>query len=79
AYIFMGTNFVMMTYYQSIGHIRMATWITAAREIVILLILLMILPRLFGLTGIWLAIPISEFIVLLTIYYYHKKWYSLDT
>jgi len=74
AYLFMGTNFVMMTYYQSIGQIRMATWITAAREIVILLILLAIMPRLFGLTGVWLAIPTSEFIVLMTIFYYHRKW-----
>lgn len=73
AYIFMGTNFVMMTYYQSIGQIRMATWITASREIVILLILLAILPSLFGLTGVWLAIPLSEFIVLLTIFYYQTK------
>ncbi|KAA0955340.1 MATE family efflux transporter [Planococcus sp. ANT_H30] len=76
AYLFMGTNFVMMTYYQSIGHIRMATWITAAREMIVLLILLMIMPRLFGLTGVWLAIPTSEFIVLVTIYYYHRKWHS---
>src|SRR5690606_16412861 len=66
-YLFMGTNFVMMTYYQSTGQIRMATWITAAREIVVLLILLSILPVFFGVTGAWLAIPISEFIVLLTI------------
>lgn len=76
AYIFMGTNFVMMTYYQSIGQIRMATWITASREIVILLILLAILPALFGLTGVWLAIPLSEFFVLLTIFYYHWKWHQ---
>ena len=74
AYIFMGINFVMMTYYQSIGQIRMATWITASREIVILLILLAILPPIMGLTGVWLAIPFSEFIVLLTIFYYHRKW-----
>lgn len=77
AYLFMGTNFVMMTYYQSIGQIRMATWITASREIVILLILLMILPPLFGLTGVWLAIPTSEFIVLLTIFYYQRRWNDL--
>ncbi|AQU80974.1 MULTISPECIES: MATE family efflux transporter [Planococcus] len=76
AYLFMGTNFVMMTYYQSIGHIRMATWITAAREMIVLLILLMIMPRLFGMTGVWLAIPTSEFIVLVTIYFYHRKWHS---
>ncbi|WP_203333524.1 MATE family efflux transporter [Planococcus beigongshangi] len=72
-YLFMGTNFVMMTYYQSTGKIRMATWITAAREIVILLILLSILPVFFGVTGAWLAIPISEFIVLLTIIFYQRK------
>ncbi|MFJ7936677.1 MATE family efflux transporter [Sporosarcina sp. NPDC096371] len=76
AYLFMGTNFVMMTYYQSIGQIRMATWITASREIVILLILLAIMPRLFGLTGVWLAIPVSELIVLITIFFYHRKWNS---
>lgn len=74
AYLFMGSNFVMMTYYQSIGRIRMATWITAARGIIVLFVMLMILPRLFGLTGIWLAVPASELIVLITIYYYHKKW-----
>lgn len=79
AYLFMGINFVMMTYYQSIGHIRMATWITAAREIIVLLILLLIMPRLFGLTGVWLVVPTSELIVLLTIYYYNRKWHSQNT
>lgn len=74
AYLFMGTNFVMMTYYQSTGQIRMATWITAAREIVVLLILLSILPVFFGVTGAWLAIPISEFIVLMTIVAYQRRW-----
>ncbi len=73
AYLFMGANFVMMTYYQSTGEIRMATWITAAREIVVLLILLSILPVFFGVTGAWLAIPLSELIVLLTIVYYQMR------
>lgn len=77
SYLFMGTNFVMMTYYQSIGQIRMAVFITASREIVLLLILLMILPALFGITGIWLAIPVSEFLVFLTIIYYQRKWSQL--
>lgn len=76
-YLFMGTNFVMMTYYQSIGQIRMATFITASREIVLLLILLMILPTLFGVTGIWLAIPTSEFLVMLSVIYYQRKWNDL--
>ncbi len=73
AYLFMGINFVMMTYYQSVGHVRMAIWITAAREIIIMLTLLHVLPPLFGLTGVWLAIPISECIVLMTIFHYQRK------
>lgn len=73
AYLFMGINFVMMTYYQSVGHVRMAIWITAAREIIIMLTLLFILPSLFGLTGVWLAIPLSECIVLMTIFHYQRK------
>lgn len=73
AYLFMGINFVMMTYYQSTGHIRMAIWITAAREIILLLILLSILPAALGVTGAWLAIPVSELLVLLTIFIYQRK------
>ncbi|ARD47889.1 MATE family efflux transporter [Sporosarcina sp. P33] len=73
AYLFTGTNFVMMTYYQSVGNVRMATWITASREIIIMLIFLMILPRFFGLNGIWLSIPASEFIVFAGIYWYQRN------
>lgn len=73
AYLFTGTNFVMMTYYQSVGNVRMATWITASREIIVMLIFLLILPRIFGLNGIWLAIPASEFLVFVGVYLYQKK------
>ncbi|PIC73437.1 MATE family efflux transporter [Sporosarcina sp. P17b] len=73
AYLFTGTNFVMMTYYQSVGNVRMATWITASREIIIMLIFLMILPRFFGLNGIWLSIPASEFIVFVGVYLYQRN------
>lgn len=73
AYLFTGTNFVMMTYYQSVGNVRMATWITASREIIVMLIFLLILPRIFGLNGIWLAIPASEFLVFIGVFLYQKK------
>ncbi|WP_153731489.1 MATE family efflux transporter [Sporosarcina obsidiansis] len=73
AYLFTGTNFVMMTYYQSVGNVRMATWITASREIIVMLIFLLILPRLFGLNGIWLAIPASELVVFLGVFFYQRR------
>ncbi|MEK4564149.1 MATE family efflux transporter [Alkalihalobacillus sp. FSL R5-0424] len=73
AYLFMGANFVMMTYYQSIGNVKMATWITFAREILFMLIILFTLPYALGVNGVWLAIPIAELLVLATIILYIKR------
>ncbi|CAM4466215.1 MATE family efflux transporter [Paenibacillus tarimensis] len=75
AYLFVGVNFVMMTYFQSINHVKMAIWVTAAREIILMLIFLAVLPPFFGIQGVWIAVPLSEGIVLLTIYLYYKKYF----
>ncbi|WP_040717946.1 MATE family efflux transporter [Paenibacillus daejeonensis] len=79
AYAFMGMNFVMMTYFQSVDHVRMAVWITAAREIIIMLLFLLILPPWLGITGVWLAVPLSEAIVLLTIVVYYRKYGAITS
>ena len=79
AYAFMGMNFVMMTYFQSVDHVRMAVWITAAREIIIMLLFLFILPPWLGITGVWLAVPLSEAIVLLTIVVYYRKYGAITS
>ncbi|MCM2676831.1 MATE family efflux transporter [Alkalicoccobacillus plakortidis] len=73
AYLFMGANFVMMTFYQSIGNVRMATWITFAREILFMLIILFTLPHFMGVNGVWLAIPIAELLVLTSIIFYVRR------
>ncbi|MEN1990097.1 MATE family efflux transporter [Paenibacillus hubeiensis] len=73
AYLFMGINFVMSTYFQSVGNAKMAIWITAAREMIIMVALIAILPAFSGVTGVWLAVPLSEMLVLLTIGIYYRK------
>ncbi|CAM4409121.1 putative MATE family efflux protein [Paenibacillus endophyticus] len=73
AYLFMGINFVMMTFYQSIGNVKMAVWITAAREMILMLIFIVVLPRFLGVNGVWLSVPLAECIVLMTIVIYYKK------
>jgi putative MATE family efflux protein len=73
AYLFMGINFVMMSYFQSIAQIRMATWITAAREIIFMMIFILILPPFIGVYGVWLSVPLAELIVMVTVLLYVKK------
>src|SRR5690625_5031397 len=62
-YLFMGINFIYMTYYQSIGYIRPSLGIIVFRGFILLIGMLYILPMWIGINGIWLALPISEAIV----------------
>lgn len=73
AYLFTGTNFVMMTYFQSVGNVRIATMMTASREIIVMLVFLLLLPQFLGLDGIWLSIPTSEFIVFVSVFIYQRR------
>ncbi|MNW69279.1 multidrug efflux pump VmrA [compost metagenome] len=63
----------MSTYFQSIGNAKMAIWITAAREMIIMIALIAILPSFLSVTGVWLAVPLSEMLVLITIALYYRK------
>ncbi|MFD2672402.1 MATE family efflux transporter [Marinicrinis sediminis] len=62
-YLFLGFNFVYMTYYQSIGQVRPSMMIILLRSFVFLLLLLWLLPKVMGVTGVWLAVPVSEMLV----------------
>ena len=62
-YLFMGINFIYMTYYQSIGYVKPSIGITIFRGFILLIIMLLVLPFWLGITGIWLALPVAEAIV----------------
>jgi len=71
-YLFMGINFVYMTYFQSIGSVKPSILITAFRGFIILIITLIILPFLFGDVGIWLSLPVSEALVAIVLLLYAR-------
>src|SRR5699024_10755408 len=47
-YLFMGINFVYMTYYQSIGNVKPSIMITVFRGFILLALMLFILPKILG-------------------------------
>lgn len=85
-YLFMGMNFVYMTYYQSIGYIKQSIGITLFRGVILLVLTLLILPFLFGITGVWLALPVAEAMVAVFLLVFARKgvmesnfaWYQTD-
>ncbi|WP_217585825.1 MATE family efflux transporter [Lentibacillus saliphilus] len=72
-YLFMGINFIYMTYYQSIGSTTPANWITLSRGFLLLIIMLLVLPFLFGINGIWLSLPAAEGIVAILLIVFARK------
>lgn len=56
-----GMQIVITNYFQSVGKAAKAILLSLTRQVLFLIPLIMILPRYFGLTGIWAAGPISDF------------------
>lgn len=62
AFPVIGISMVTANFFQSIGKAKQAIFLSTTRQLVFLVPLILILPGIFGLTGIWLSIPISDFI-----------------
>lgn len=55
-----GFQIIATTYFQSIGKVGTSIFLSLIRQVIFLLPLLMILPRFFGLDGIWYTFPVSD-------------------
>lgn len=66
-YIFFAFNIIGIGYYQSVERPKRATVITLMRGVVFMLICFAVLPQLFGVKGIWFAVPLAEILTLLFI------------
>lgn len=68
-----GFQMVVGGFYQAMGKARQALLLSMTRQIIFLIPLVLILPILFGLTGIWMAFPLADiFSFLVTAAVYEK-------
>lgn len=55
-----GAQIVGANYYQAVGKPRQAIFLNLTRQVLLLIPALLLLPAFFGLTGVWLAGPVSD-------------------
>lgn len=74
-YVFFALNIVCIGYYQSLERFKPATLFTILRGLVIITLSFVFLPVACGIKGIWLAVPLSEFITfaIIVIYYLWRR------
>ncbi|MBR4118691.1 MAG: MATE family efflux transporter [Bacteroidales bacterium] len=65
--LFFILNVAIIGYFQSIELIKRATWFVLLRGFIILIPCFILLPMLLGTTGMWIAMPVAEFITLIAI------------
>lgn len=74
AFIFMGLNIVLTSYIQSKEHARVSLIISLARGFVFIVVVLAILPRVIGIDGVWLTLPIVELMTTILAIFQFKKY-----
>ncbi|MDD2980364.1 MAG: MATE family efflux transporter [Hespellia sp.] len=73
SFLFSGINTITSFYFTSIGRAKESAVISSARGLVILLLCIFTLPVLWGMTGVWLVSPVTEFITILISFYYMRR------
>lgn len=73
SFFFSGMNAITSFYFTSIGRAFESAVISSARGLVILLICILVLPVYLGMTGVWLAAPVTEGVTFLICLYFIKK------
>ena len=57
-----GYQMVVTNFFQSIGKVKISILLSLSRQLLLLLPLLAVLPEVFGIDGVWYAMPVSDFL-----------------
>ncbi len=75
----LGFQIIGANYFQAVGKPKQAIFLNLARQVLLLLPALFILPRYYGLFGVWLSLPVSDFgATVLTAVWLYKETCFLD-
>lgn len=74
SYLLSGINILIAGYFTSINKAKQASIITALRGIILIIILIYVLPIVFGELGLWLTVPIAETITLIISLIFLKRF-----
>lgn len=73
SFLFSGFNIYSSSLFTSLSDGKTSAILSFSRTFAFNLIILLVLPNLIGLTGVWLAIPLAEFLTVFLCIFYHKK------
>ena len=76
-FLFSGTNICSSGFFTALSNGMVSALISFSRTLVFIVIALLILPRLLGINGAWIAVPVAELLTLLLSGVMHLKYFRL--
>lgn len=67
-FLFMGFNLFCSMLFTALSNGKVSAFISLLRTLIFVLVALLVLPRILGVNGIWLAIPLAEFLTIIVCY-----------
>jgi Na+-driven multidrug efflux pump len=68
-----GFQIIASSYFQAIGKAKLATFLSLLRQIIVLLPLILLLPRFWGVEGVWIANPVSDLVAAVITYIFFRN------
>jgi putative MATE family efflux protein len=68
-----GFQIVASSYFQAIGKAKLATFLSLLRQIIVLLPLILLLPRFWGVEGVWIANPVSDLVAAVVTFIFFRN------
>ena len=77
-FLIIGVNIFMSGYFTAIGNGTISAIISILHTLIFVSIAIIILPKFIGVSGIWLSVPVAEFLtIFFSIFFYLKKGRSI--
>ncbi len=74
AYLFMGFNIFFSAMFTSLSNGKVSAMIAVLRSLVFIVVALLVLPQIFALNGVWLAVPVAELLaIVVSVCFYQKN------
>lgn len=76
-FLFSGINIASSGFFTALSNGKVSALISFSRTLVFIVISLLILPRILGIFGAWIAVPAAEFLTLIISGWMHRKYFRM--
>ena len=73
-FLFIGVNVFLSGYFTALGNGFISALISSLRSLIFVVLFILILPKLIGVTGVWMTMPLAEFLTIFIAMYLYRKY-----